>query len=85
MCTTVPGSLAKRLRRCKGLTLLIFMSHKCQCATRAPCAHPELPDPSYGPGYQPTIAPSRQHILPGLARTLRRIVDQLERTHERTR
>jgi conjugative relaxase-like TrwC/TraI family protein len=48
-------------------------------------AHPELADPSYGPGYKPTIAPSRQHTLPALARTLCRIVDQLERTHERAR
>jgi ATP-dependent exoDNAse (exonuclease V) alpha subunit len=47
-------------------------------------AHPELPDIDYGPGYRPTIAPSRHRPIPGLARALRRII-QPERTQERTR
>lgn len=46
-------------------------------------AHPELPDIDYGPGYQPTIAPSRQRALPGLVRALHRLV-QSDRTQERT-
>jgi conjugative relaxase-like TrwC/TraI family protein len=48
-------------------------------------AHPELPDIDYGPGYRPTIAPSRQRAIPGLARALHRIVQQPERTQERAR
>jgi ATP-dependent exoDNAse (exonuclease V) alpha subunit len=48
-------------------------------------AHPELPDMDYGPGYRPVIAPSRQHTIPGLARALHRIVQQPDRTHERSR
>ncbi len=48
-------------------------------------AHPELPDPGYGPGYQPMIAPSRQHTIPGLTRALHRITQEPERTQERAR
>jgi conjugative relaxase-like TrwC/TraI family protein len=47
-------------------------------------AHPELPDIDYGPGYTPTIAPSRQRTIPGLVRALHRLV-QSDRTQERTR
>ena len=46
-------------------------------------AHPELPDPEYGPGFQRTIAPSRTR-LPGIARTIHRIA-QPQPTQERTR
>jgi conjugative relaxase-like TrwC/TraI family protein len=46
-------------------------------------AHPELPDIDYGPGYRPTIAPSRQRTIPGLVRALHRLV-QSDRTKERT-
>jgi hypothetical protein len=38
-------------------------------------ARPELPDIDYGPGYRPTIAPSRQRAIPGLARALHRAGD----------
>ena len=48
-------------------------------------AHPELPDIDYGPGYQPTIAPSRQSAIPGLARAIHRIVQPPERTQEHAR
>jgi conjugative relaxase-like TrwC/TraI family protein len=47
-------------------------------------AHPELPDPDYGPGFDRPIAPSRSRLLPGIARAIRRIA-QLQRTPERTR
>lgn len=46
-------------------------------------AHPELPDPEYGPGFNLTIAPSRTR-LPGVARAIHRIA-QPRPTHERTR
>ena len=36
-------------------------------------AHPELPDPDYGPGFTRTIAPSRHSRLPGIARAIHRI------------
>src|ERR1022692_1031868 len=48
-------------------------------------AHPELPDMQYGTGYRPRIAPSRQRPIPGLARAIHRIVQQPDRTQERTR
>ncbi|HEY2767938.1 MAG TPA: MobF family relaxase [Solirubrobacteraceae bacterium] len=48
-------------------------------------AQPELPDMDYGPGYRPLIAPSRQHTIPGLARTLQHLIRQPERTQERSR
>lgn len=65
------GRLAEQMRR----------SH-----TQTPSlAHPELPDIDYGPGYRPTIAPSRQRAIPGLARALHRIVQAPERTQERSR
>jgi ATP-dependent exoDNAse (exonuclease V) alpha subunit len=48
-------------------------------------AYPELPDIDYGPGYRPTLAPSRPRAIPGLARTLAHIVQAPERTQERTR
>ena len=37
-------------------------------------AHPELPDRDYGPRFQRTIAPSRTSRLPGIARTINRII-----------
>ena len=37
-------------------------------------AHPELPDPEYGRGYTRPIAPSRTSHLPGIARTISRVV-----------
>jgi len=46
-------------------------------------AHPELPDPAYGSGYRPTLAPSRTR-LPGLARALHRVL-QPRQAQERTR
>jgi ATP-dependent exoDNAse (exonuclease V) alpha subunit len=65
------GRLAQQMRR----------SH----AQTPSLAHPELPDIDYGPGYRPTIAPSRQRAIPGLARALHRIVQAPERTQERSR
>jgi hypothetical protein len=47
-------------------------------------AHPELPDPEYGRGYTRPIAPSRRSRIPGIARTINRII-QPDRTSERTR
>jgi ATP-dependent exoDNAse (exonuclease V) alpha subunit len=64
------GRLAEQMRR----------SH----AQTPSLAHPELPDLDYGPGYRPTIAPSRHRPIPGLARALNRIV-QPQPTQERTR
>jgi len=46
-------------------------------------AHPELPDPEWGHGFKPTLAPSRSR-LPGLARTIHRIT-QPDRTPDRGR
>ena len=46
-------------------------------------AHPELPDPDWGRGFKPTLAPSRSR-LPGLARTIHRIV-QPDRSPDRGR
>ena len=37
-------------------------------------AHPELPDPEYGPRLPPPVAPSRPSRLPGIARAINRIV-----------
>jgi conjugative relaxase-like TrwC/TraI family protein len=48
-------------------------------------AHPELPDMEYGTGYRPSLAPSRQRPIPGLARAIQRIVQAPDRTQERTR
>jgi conjugative relaxase-like TrwC/TraI family protein len=48
-------------------------------------AHPELADMEYGTGYRPTLAPSRQRPIPGLARAIHRIVQAPDRTQERTR
>jgi hypothetical protein len=48
-------------------------------------AHPELPDPSYGPGYRPTLAPSRQRAILRLAHVLDRLVRNPDRTEGRTR
>jgi hypothetical protein len=47
-------------------------------------AHPELPDPEYGRGYTRPIAPSRRSRIPGITRTLNRII-QPSRTPERSR
>jgi conjugative relaxase-like TrwC/TraI family protein len=46
-------------------------------------AHPELPDPEWGYGFKPTLAPSRSR-LPGLARTIHRIT-QPDRSPDRGR
>jgi len=46
-------------------------------------AHPELPDPEYGSGFQRTIAPSRSR-LSGLVRAIHRIA-QAQSTQERAR
>jgi conjugative relaxase-like TrwC/TraI family protein len=46
-------------------------------------AHPELPDPEWGPGYRRPIAPSRSR-LPGLARLIHRIATP-QRAPERSR
>ncbi len=48
-------------------------------------AHPELPDMQYGTGYRPTLAPSRQRSIPGLARAIHRIVQAPDRGQERAR
>jgi len=47
-------------------------------------AHPELPDPEWGPGFHHPIAPSRQSRIPGIARTINRIA-QPDQAPERTR
>ena len=47
-------------------------------------AHPELPDPEWGPGFRIPIAPSRRSRMPGIARAINRIT-QRDRTPERTR
>jgi hypothetical protein len=46
-------------------------------------AHPELPDPEWGPGFIRTLAPSRSR-LPGVARTIHRIT-QPDRSPDRGR
>jgi conjugative relaxase-like TrwC/TraI family protein len=46
-------------------------------------AHPELPDPEWGPGFKRPLAPSRS-LLPGLARTIHRIT-QPDRSPDRGR
>jgi hypothetical protein len=46
-------------------------------------AHPELPDPEWGPGFNRTLAPSR-NPLPGLVRTIHRIT-QPDRSPDRGR
>jgi hypothetical protein len=38
-------------------------------------AHPELPDPDYGLGFHHPIAPSRASRIPGIVRTINRIVN----------
>jgi ATP-dependent exoDNAse (exonuclease V) alpha subunit len=45
-------------------------------------AHPELPDPEWGLGFHHPIAPSRRSRIPGIARTINRIV-RPDRTPER--
>jgi conjugative relaxase-like TrwC/TraI family protein len=47
-------------------------------------AHPELPDPEWGPGFHHPTAPSRQSRIPGIARAINHIV-RPDRTPERTR
>jgi conjugative relaxase-like TrwC/TraI family protein len=47
-------------------------------------AHPELPDPEWGSGFHHPIAPSRRSRIPGIARTINRIVAP-DRTPDRTR
>jgi conjugative relaxase-like TrwC/TraI family protein len=47
-------------------------------------AHPELPNPRYGPGFNHPTAPSRSPLLPGIARAIQRIA-QPDRTPERSR
>jgi conjugative relaxase-like TrwC/TraI family protein len=46
-------------------------------------AHPELPDPDYGPGFHHPVAPSRTSRIPGIARAINRIIQP--RAPERTR
>ena len=46
-------------------------------------AHPELPDPEYGRGYTRPIAPSRRSRIPGITRTISRIIQPPAK--ERTR
>jgi hypothetical protein len=46
-------------------------------------AHPELPDRDYGPRFHHTIAPSRTSQIPGILRTINRIVNPP--AQERTR
>lgn len=46
-------------------------------------AHPELPDRDYGPRFHRTIAPSRTSQIPGIVRTINRIVNPP--AQERTR
>jgi hypothetical protein len=65
------GWLAERMRR----------SH----AQTPSLEYPELPDPNYGLGYRPTLAPSRQRPIPGLARAIHHILQQPDRTQEHTR
>jgi conjugative relaxase-like TrwC/TraI family protein len=65
------GRLAEQMRR----------SH----AQTPSLAHPEMPDMEYGQGYRPTLSPSRQRPIPGLARAIHRIVQAPDRTQERTR
>ncbi len=45
-------------------------------------AHPELPDPDYGPGFHRPIAPSRRSRIPGITRAINRIA-QHDQTPER--
>ena len=47
-------------------------------------AHPELPDPEWGPGFHHPIAPSRASRIPGIVRAINRII-QPSRTQERAR
>jgi ATP-dependent exoDNAse (exonuclease V) alpha subunit len=47
-------------------------------------AHPELPHPDYGPGFDRPIGPSRSRLLPGIARAVHRVA-RPERTPEPTR
>jgi conjugative relaxase-like TrwC/TraI family protein len=47
-------------------------------------AHHELADPEYGRGYTRPIAPSRRSRIPGIARTINRLI-QPARTQERAR
>jgi ATP-dependent exoDNAse (exonuclease V) alpha subunit len=46
-------------------------------------AHPELPDRDYGPRFHHTITPSRTSRIPGIARTINRIINPP--AQERTR
>jgi ATP-dependent exoDNAse (exonuclease V) alpha subunit len=46
-------------------------------------AHPELPDPDYGPAFYHPTAPSRRSRIPGIARTISRLTKPP--TPERTR
>ena len=67
---------------CDRITQLAALMRKSNAQTPS-LAHPELPDPDYGPGFELPIAPSRSR-LPGIARAISRIV-QRDRTPERTR
>jgi hypothetical protein len=70
------GQDADRIER---LAAIMRRSH----AQTPSLAHPELPDPDYGPGFDRPIAPSRSR-LPGITRAIHRVT-QRERTPERTR
>ena len=72
------GTEGQDTERIKRLAQNMSRSH----AQTPSLAYPELSDPDYGPGFTRTLAPSRSR-LPGIARTLHRIVQP--RTPERTR
>jgi conjugative relaxase-like TrwC/TraI family protein len=73
----VEGHDADRIER---LAVSMRRSH----AQTPSLAHPELPDPDYGPGFDRPIAPSRSRLLPGIVRAVHRITRR-ERTPERAR
>jgi conjugative relaxase-like TrwC/TraI family protein len=73
----VEGQDADRIER---LAASMRRSH----AQTPSLAHPELPDPDYGPGFDRLIAPSRSRLLPGIVRAVHRIA-RPGRTPERAR
>ncbi len=73
----VEGQDADRIER---LAASMRRSH----AQTPSLAHPELPDPDYGPGFDRVVAPSRSRLLPGIARSVHRLA-RPDQTPERTR
>jgi conjugative relaxase-like TrwC/TraI family protein len=73
----VEGQDADRIER---LAASMRRSH----AQTPSLAHPELPDPDYGPGFDRPIAPSRSRLLPGITRGIHRVA-RPERTPGLTR